>query len=54
MLIDLRFFIERKIREKRRILRNLVNQKRRYVVLTENEICWQKTKGLLLFNFFTI
>ncbi|EJD75727.1 CBR-GAP-1 protein [Loa loa] len=39
------FFIERKIREKRRILRNLVNQKRRYVVLTENEICWQKTKA---------
>ncbi|MCP9262942.1 Ras GTPase-activating protein gap-1 [Dirofilaria immitis] len=40
-----RFFIERKTREKRRILRNLVNQKRRYVVLTENEICWQKTKS---------
>ncbi|VDN03840.1 unnamed protein product [Thelazia callipaeda] len=39
------FFIERKIRKKRRILRNLVNQKRRYVVLTENEICWQKTKA---------
>ncbi|OZC10228.1 PH domain protein [Onchocerca flexuosa] len=39
------FFIERKTREKRRILKNLVNQKRRYVVLTENEICWQKTKA---------
>ncbi|KHN73981.1 Ras GTPase-activating protein gap-1 [Toxocara canis] len=39
------FFIERKVREKRRILKNLINQRRRYVVLTETEICWQKSKA---------
>uniref|UniRef100_F1KVG0 Ras GTPase-activating protein gap-1 n=1 Tax=Ascaris suum TaxID=6253 RepID=F1KVG0_ASCSU len=39
------FFIERKMREKRRYLKNLISQRRRYVVLTETEICWQKSKA---------
>ncbi|MFH4976605.1 hypothetical protein AB6A40_003314 [Gnathostoma spinigerum] len=38
------FFDERNSKDKKRILKNILHQKRRYVVLTENEIYWQKTK----------
>lgn len=30
--------------ERRRSIKNLIHQKRRYVILTENELSWQKVK----------
>lgn len=30
--------------EKRRSIKNFIHQKRRYVILTENELIWQKVK----------
>lgn len=30
--------------ERRRSIKNLIHQKRRYVILTENQLSWQKVK----------